>query len=290
MLDNLRQNKGRVKRMYDLKGLTSASPIGFMAALGLLRVLVSDCGLDIRLGWQKGHAVIEGIDADTTIDTLVKHMEGRSEAKEFNWTDTSRKVTPGVYQAACVDMGSDSRALSFMAGWGTDTVLRDGFISTTRMDMTSGQQKLIRDLRKLAENIGRDHFESALLGGPYEGQSSFGLDPVAVRSHAHECKAPTKTKAPGKPGMIWLAFESIPLHPVVPIASNRVQTLGWNNYPNISYVWPVWDALLTLEEIKSLRALPLDRLASRPGVREVWASKYGSSGKYGMLLPAVRER
>jgi len=47
--------------------------------------------------------------------------------------------------------------------------------------------------------------------------------------------------------------------------------------------------MLTLEEIQLLRALPVDRLSNRPGVTEVWSSRYGSTGKYGMLYPAKRE-
>lgn len=276
--------------MLSLNGLTSTSPICFMAALGLLRVLTEDCGFDVQLGWKAGNAVMEGSNLETVLDALVEHMEGRGEAKEFNWADSSRKVTPDTYQEVCSDMVDDERALGFMAGWGSDAVLRDGFISVTRMDMTSGRQKLIRDLRGLAGKITREHFELALMGGPYGRQNSFGLDPVAVRSHAHESKAPTKvTPPPGKPGLIWLAFESIPLHPVIPIASNRSRTIGWRNYPDISYVWPIWDNMLTLEEVRFLRSLPLDRLSKRPSVNEVWVSKYGSSGKYGMLLPAMRE-
>ncbi len=78
-------------------------------------------------------------------------------------------------------MTGDKRALGFMAGWASDAVIWQGAVKVTRMDMTSGQQKLLRDLRKLSEKITPNHFESALLGGPYDDQSSFGLDPVAVR-------------------------------------------------------------------------------------------------------------
>ena len=48
--------------MHDLFGLTASSPIGFMAALGMVRVLTSDRGCKIRLGWRNGHAVIKGIE------------------------------------------------------------------------------------------------------------------------------------------------------------------------------------------------------------------------------------
>jgi hypothetical protein len=279
----------RCKAMYDLNGLNAGSPIGFMAAIGMLRVLASDRGLNVRLAWRNGHAVIDGVDTETTIEELAANMTSRAESPEFTWHDTARKTPPEVYRGFCDQMADDDRALGFMAGWGTDAVLRDGFIAVTRMDMTSGQQKLLRDLRGLAARVTRDHFQSALLGGSYEDQSSFGLDPIGVRYHAHEGQAPTKSKAPGKPGLIWLAFESIPLHPVVPIAPNRTQTTGWRILPNTAYVWPIWDAMLTINEIEMLRMLPIERLSERPGVTEVWASRYGSTGKYGMLYPAQRE-
>ena len=276
--------------MHDLTGLTASSPIGFLAALGMLRALSADCCCEVRLGWRNGHAAIEGIDAQSAIAELFANMEGRAEAPEFSWADSPRRVSPAKYRRVCQKMAGDERALAFMAGWATDSVTRNGAVAVTRLDMTSGQQKLLRDLRKLAKKITRDHFESAILGGAYEGQASFGLDPVAVRSHAHENKAPTKSIAPGKPGLIWLAIESIPLHPVLPINANRAQTTGWRLGKEASYVWPIWNSFLTLEEVWLLRSLPLDALYDRPDIAEVWFSRYGSSGKYGMLLPDQRER
>lgn len=276
--------------MKELRGIAAASPIGFLAALGLLRVLAYDRGLKVQLGWRDGHAIIDGIDQVTAIDKLMDNMADRSKSPEFNWADSPRKVTPEAYRDKCNEMADDIRALGFMAGWATDAVVRQGAVVVTRLDMTSGQQKLLRDLRVLAARITKEHFESALLGGDYEGQSSFGLDPIAVRSHAHESKAPTKSSPPGKPGLIWLAFESIPLHPVVPISATKAQTTGWKIGRDAAYVWPIWDALLSLGEVKLLRSLPIERLHDRPGVKEVWISLYGSSGKYGMLQPAWRER
>ncbi|MCF8146203.1 MAG: hypothetical protein K9N21_20030 [Deltaproteobacteria bacterium] len=276
--------------MHDLPGMSAASPIGFLAALGMLRVLARDCQLDVRLAWRDGHAVVDGIDPDTAISEITHNMAGRSQSPEFTWTDSLRGVPPESYRNACAEMREDQRALGFMAGWATDAIVRQGSVVVTRLDMTSGQQKLLRDLRGLAERVTPDHFHCALLGGAYENQTSFGLDPIAVRSHAHEPKAPTKTAPPGKPGLIWLAFEAIPLHPVVPVAANIAKTTGWRRHPEAAYVWPIWEAFLSLQEVILLRALPVDRLPYRPGMTEVWSSRYGSSGKYGMLLPPLRER
>lgn len=277
--------------MIDLPGLSGASPIGFLAALGMLRVLVEDRGHDARLAWRHGRAVLEGLELADAIDELAANMAGRGDALEFAWADTTRGVTPEQYRNAVAQAGGDRRALAFLAGWGTDAVIREGSsIAATRFDMTSGQQKLLRNLRELASRIDRRSLEVALLGGPYEGQSSFGLDPAAVRFHAHEPQAPTNSDPPGKPGLIWLAFEAIPLHPVMPVSATRARTTGWRGGSASAYVWPMWSALLTLAEVRLLRALPLQRLSDRPGVTDVWAAHYGKSGKYGILLPARRER
>lgn len=277
--------------MIDLPGLVSASPICFMAALGLLRVLSVDQGTDVQLGWRGGHAVLDGIDVETALDLIVANMAGRDTAPEFNWADTPRKTSPEDYRRNCSDMQGDNRALSFMAGWATDAVIHNGAVAVTRMDMTSGQQKLFNVLRNLSGGIKREHIRSALLGGPYESQHSLGLDPIAVRTHAHEAKAPTNTDRPGKPGLIWLAFESIPLHPVVPVRPNRASTTGWRHGSSTGYVWPIWESLLDYFEVGYLRMLPLDNLPQRKGwsVTEIWASMYSKSGRYGVLLPAIRE-
>jgi hypothetical protein len=262
-----------------------------MAAMGVLRVLAKDRKLAVRLGWQDGHAVFDGIDTESIAQELFENMNGRADAPEFNWQASLSNVPVENYRKSCIAMAGDERALGFMAGWATDAVLgKDGCVTKTRMDMTSGQQKLVANLGELARKITIEHFDSALNGGPYEKQSSFGLIPI--RSHAHEYQDPTKPTNPviGKPGLIWLAFESIPLHPVVPESSFRATTTGWSTRPVKGYKWPIWEGDLTIDEIFFLRALPLDQLSSRPGITEVWFSRYSQSGKYGMLQSAKRER
>ncbi len=276
--------------MIDLPGLNGGSPIGFLAALGLLRVLTEDGGYQVQLGWRNGHAVLQGVEKEAILEALRRNMTGRAKALEFTWAESTRGITPQHYQTTVIQAGSDRRALGFLAGWGTETVLRvDGSITNTRLDMTSGQQKLLRDLSRLARTITPAAFERALFGGAYEPQSSFGLDPIAVRTHAQEPEAPTKSDPPGKPGLIWLAFESIPLHPVIPLSPTKATTIGWRSGAEAGYVWPLWKSPLELAEVRLLRALPIDRLPRRPGVTQIWASRYGTNGKYGMLLPARRE-
>ena len=276
--------------MVDLPGLSSASPIGFLAALGMLRVLTEDRGHAVRLAWRNGRAVLAGLEPADAVEELATNMAGRAEAVEFTWADTTRKIAPEQYRDAVARAGDDRRVLAFLAGCGTDAVLREGNVAGTLMDMTSGKQMLLRDLRRLASQVNRQSLEIALLGGPYAFQSPWGLDPVSLRSRATEAESPTKSDPPGKPGLTWLAFEAIPLHPVVPVSATRARTTGWRYKPNLAYVWPLWDKPLTLDEVALLRTLPVEKLANRPGVTEVWASEQRMNGKYPWLFPAQRER
>jgi hypothetical protein len=281
--------------MLILSGISGASPIGFMAAAGLLRVLAEDCGLIVRLGWRNGLAALEGVEKETLLETLAAHMQKRHEAFEWNWAPSAKRMLPEEYARACRQAGSDRRALAFLAAFATDTALTDeGYVRSSRLDLTSGRQQLIADLKRLAEGLAdeggaRKGFTSGLFGGPYERQASFGWDPVGVRSHAHEARAPTVSAPPGKRGLVWLAAEALPLHPVLP-SGNRASTTGCERIGGgQAYFWPLWEeGMLEISEVRFLRALDFGSLSRRRGVSSVWAADFGSSGKYGVLLPARR--
>lgn len=291
-----------------LSGLSVGSPIGFMAALGLLRVLVQDCGLDARLAWRDGAACLHGADRATLTEALIQHMRGRSRAPEFNFevgtedggrakVQHLRTLTPDDYASAVAHCAGDERALAFLAGFATDAVVNDkGFIARTRFDFSSGQQKLADDFRSLAALLDpqarrprrplAERIACALFGGPYEEQHTLGWDPAALMTHAHQRVAPTDSATPGQPMTVWLAIESLPLHPVLPLSARRARTIGFAG--SAAYVWPQWEEPLSLPEVSLLRQRAVDTLAQVPGVTGVWRSDVTSVGKYGFLRPAAR--
>jgi hypothetical protein len=295
----------------DLTGLPVASPIAFMAALGLLRVGVQDHGLDLRLSWsaQAHHACLHGISRTALAELLVEHMRGRSKAPEFNFEVAAEKgkrvpvqhlrsITPPDYRLAVAACRHDARALGFLAGFGTDAVVTDdGFVGRTKLDFSSGQQKLVEQFRSLAADLDPQarrppvplatRIERALFGGPYEERHTLGWDPAALMTHAHQRAAPTDSATPGQPMTVWLAVEALPLHPVLPTARGA-RTAGFAG--TTAYVWPQWSEPLGLGEVTLLRQRPVDTLAQLPGVSAVWSSAVTSVGKYGFLLPATRTR
>lgn len=287
----------------ELSGLHIASPQGFMAALGLLRVCTQDLGLDVRLSWSVSHAQLHGIDWPTLLEGMAAHMRGRSAAPEFNFPVTLENglqapvsklsgIRPEDYRAAAGSMHDNPRALDFLAAFATDAVLtQKGYAARNRLDFSAGQQQFVPKIRSLADELdpASSGFEArlrnALFGGPYEDQHSFGWDPVAVRRHAYEAEAPTKSSPPSQLFCVWLAIESLPLHPVVPISPSRAVTTGFSGN---EYVWPQWGEPLTLGEVRLLRQRPVDTLAELDGVLAIWRSAIASSGRYDTLSTAVR--
>lgn len=294
--------------VVELTGLSIASPIGFMAALGLVRVCAQEGGAAVRLSWPGSHARLHGLDTAGLLALLEQHMRGRSMAPEFNFEVLGdkgqaepvmhlRTIRPGDFRAAAKALEDDPRALGFLAGFGTDAVVNDkGFIARNRLDFSSGQQRLVGEFRALAAMLDpsakrqkvpwRTRVERALFGGPYEEQHTFGWDPASLMTHAHQPAAPTDSATPGQPMMVWLAVEALPLHPVVPISPRRARTTGFDGAQ--TYVWPQWDEPLSLAEVTLLRQRPVTTLGQLPGVSAVWSSSVTSVGKYGFLRPGAR--
>lgn len=291
----------------DLIGLRIASPQGFMAALGLLRVCGQDLGLDIRLSWPAGYARLHGIDWPALLDGMTTHMRGRSEATEFNFkvtqddgsqADVSKlnRIRPADYRAAANSMRDNPRALAFLAAFATDAVVsKSGFVTPNSLDFSAGRQEFVDNIRYLAKTLAppRDkktietRLHKVLFGEPYEKikKLRFGWDPVAVRRHACEAAAPTDSDPPCQPFSVWFAIEALPLHPVLPVSPHRAETTGFDED---HYVWPQWLEPLTLEEVRLLRQRPVDTLEKLEGVQAIWRSAIAKCGRYRTLSTAER--
>ena len=84
---------------------------------------------------------------------------------------------------------------------------------------------------------------------------------------------------------LWLAVESLPLHPVVPVGPRCARTTGFAGTQ--AYVWPQWDEPLLLPEVAMLRQRPVESLEQLPGVTALWTSASTRVGKFGFLRPAA---
>lgn len=292
----------------ELTGLSITTPLGFMAALGLLRICAQDHGEGVSLSWRANSARMEGITAERLTELLVEHLKGRHQAPEFNLEVSLaggqrgpfihlREIPQADYRAAAQAWSSDPRALGFLAGYGTDAVInKDGHVARTQFDFSSARQCLALEFRRLAESLDSrarrpaqpltTRIQRALYGGAYEDQHTFGWDPATLLTHAHQAISPSASATPGQPVAVWLAVESLPLHPVLPIKPGRAGTIGFVG--NKAYAWPQWSVPLTLPEVRMLRQRQLTSLDSLPGVDAVWSAGITAVGKFRFFLPAAR--
>lgn len=166
----------------------------------------------------------------------------------------------------------------------------------TRFDFSSGPQHLAQEFRQLAQTLDptearnlklhRARVVHGLFGGPYERQHSYGWDPATLLSHAHQPKAPTHAKPLGQPLLIWLAVESLPLHPVLPVGARRAITTGFVGFS--AYAWPQWTEPMNLAEVRLLRQRAVETLDDLPGIDAVWTSGITTVSRFGFFLPATR--
>jgi hypothetical protein len=288
-----------------LTGLKGNHPLSALAAFGLLRCCAEIAELqNPRLRWELKNDWIAVLSTDNQIlnddliGFLMGRMKGSSERLEFKWSDKIGTDPDRFMQAAkrSIEIATScSRSTTdFFAAFGSELIKnRSGKIRPTALDMTSANQGLPNNLRKLAVTLElkqpsqatqqttnsnaaiKKHaketaeitasFREALFG-PWEykdEEHSLGWDPTIERLYALRAKNPS----PDKKNMsvraaVWLAAEALPLFPCA-VVGNKLATRGFTEKrasgkgerSSIYFSWPLWDSPLSLETLRSLLAL-----------------------------------
>ena len=310
-----------------LSGLDGANPLAFLAALGTLRGLT--------LAWPERSVCLSWtlpdtwrpclhVDGDTpgeeeTLDGLEAFMQMRPghEALEIgdNLTVPTANFRTHARNAALAASPSPKgrSTVDFMAAFGCDLVEsadRKGQIQDTGLRTMSGtgHQHFLKTMRDLAEKAGRSKLQQCLFGSweRKDPQLSLRWDPEDDRRYALQWKNPSddkvsvkgeKSGAPTEWGANRLAFEALPLFPVMPVLRG-VQTTGFSGTRsrNTFWTWPIWDVPVGLDTLRSLLALP--ELQSRTidherlgamGIRQVFKSRRITIGQYRNFTPSTPE-
>lgn len=247
-----------------LPGLRCDMAVGFMAALGLIRLAPPQT----RLSWESGSqiAVLHGVTRDELLDHLLKHMEGRHLTRELQMAEDVRGLSLAEYRQLVA--GESHETLTWIrALWreaGEEVV-------PTNLCFTSGQQRMILMARELAMVLDpsasekamvrvRAKFEEALFG-PWryeDAASSWGWDPASYRIGAQTPQAPAKMAAEGVSGAYWLAWESLPFLPCVPGRG----TLGFVKENRVTkWTWASWAEPLPRDAVEAILRRPREAVA-----------------------------
>ena len=298
-----------------LSGIDGGNLLGFLAAIGTLRVVTeSDRSGEWMLGWRahKGAwvPVLSGDEVLTQgdlVETLTIGLEAMGDNPAFQidnnlsiHPDKFRSITERAHQEA--DMG-DRQYADFIAAFGCESVAtsdKKSIQDTALRTMNgAGHQHFIGYMRDLTEKTDPEHLRSALfdLWQYSDDRPSLRWDPKDDRRYAllwgnpgNTAKNPIKTVR----GANRLAVEALPLFPTAP-EGRYLQTTGFTQRRGIgaSFTWPIWDSQLGLDVIRSL--LSLKQLqATQPnrarllsmGIVDVYRSQRFTTGRFRNFSPA----
>lgn len=248
----------------ELSALHGHTPIGFMAALGLLRVLPTGA----LLSWNPSTQVayLDGLQRETLLEHLRLHMTGRSASAELHLADDVRKYAVDTFRSE-YERAEEPLASWMRAWWREDG--KDGNTTPTDLCLTGGPQRMIKMARELAHALdparkkGADQFVNAkfeeALFGPWRYEDDFaswGWDPATFRPGALTAAAPAGMKMAGVAAAYWLAWESLPLFPCI----HGEGTLGFETRPR-AWTWATWAEPLDLSAVRALLRQPREARA-----------------------------
>ncbi|MGH8587763.1 MAG: type I-G CRISPR-associated protein, Cas3-extension family [Gammaproteobacteria bacterium] len=263
-----------------LTGLIGSSPLGVLAAFGLMRVCSEIQKLnDVWLSWTRDDeesgnplddwvavlTVKKQITPETLIDLLVTRQQKRPTA-DFDW-NTDIRSEPKEFERRLIEHAmnarfeDDERTLAdFFVAFGSETLTdksKKKLVKPTAFHMTSGQQEFLKNLKELAESMRKNPvgaFREALFG-PWQYMDPFhslGWDPTTERLYALRHRAPTKEAPCCVRAAVWLAYESLPLFPTARVGT-RLRTTGFSRADGeVRFTWPLWTRPIGLSTLRSL--------------------------------------
>lgn len=210
----------RALKMATPLAFSADTPLGFLAALGTLRLsAVSDPA--IELGWGPQSGTLKAYLANTDAEQLVKRVFDALTALE---------VGPGA------------------------TTFPDG--ERTPFDLCgAGRAQVVSTIERILNGISREKVREALLG-PWQWQdpgSCLGWYP-RPRHHALRAEAPTKVQPRRVAAAVCLAWVGLHLFRAV----DPGVVVGWRTRRGKpqEFTWPVWSTPASLDTVRTLLAVP----------------------------------
>ena len=309
-----------------LTGLDGGNPLGFIAAIGLLRVLVEARPVDgvrPRLRWRLAgtwRPVIDaGMDRDAVIDAVLAHARGALADPALTWgydddghlveeeeikvrdlkplPTALRRLQDSAAARACgLAVGpTRRRSVDLVGAFGNElATANDGRVKPHALHFTAGQQRLLTMVRDIAQGIQRVDVEEALFG-PWKNASALpnlSWNAGASRLYALRAGNPAKDKRGGVPAADWLGFSAWPLLPVAAVGSRLHTALFRGGWKDGSLYWPLWAVPATAFTVRALitaypeRLSPAQRTAR--GIDAVMRAGIlrSDQGGYGSFSPA----
>jgi hypothetical protein len=254
-----------------LRAIDGSNPLGFLAALGTLRLLSLDTGANIKMGWERLNGFwrprLRGIHPfeDELCEKLAT-CHWWAPAKEFvtslgeNITIPKGKFQPFVERAGQAASLHDRRAADFAAAFGCEVCEEEDNDRIERTDFCfitgSGHQNFLGTIAALQKNVTCRHLREALFEG-WRPEKGFSMrwDPSDAAEYALQWNDPGPRGAWAVRGANRLAAEALPLFPTAPVKGG-LQTTGFKSRKRQDeFTWPIWRDCIGFASVRSLVAL-----------------------------------
>lgn len=272
-----------------LRGLDGGNPLGFLAALGLLRV-IHNYGKSPLMRWQQTEAGWRPIifDAQCILldrSDITEAIEVWLKAEENGFTQFARHPERqsgagtgigvfgkmfGEHAASAVQkahVNGKRISVDMLSSLGSEMIVEkgkdEGPIESTDFRATRSHE-FIRFASNIETDTRVDHVAKTIFApwqydDPIETHS-LRLDPYedsrsryALRWDNPGDGNPERKKSGAMWGANRLAIEAFPLFPVAPV-SGQLETTGFTRRKGTFWTWPIWEVPIGLEVIRSLLA------------------------------------
>lgn len=257
-----------------LNGLNGANPLGFLAAVGLLRLVHSKGREETRLGFADDGTFSAWIECDTLPDLpgiIAADAEAASSAPpwrlEYEKVEkrgarrvADLKAPPPAFSSflrLALEEWADGRTerADYAAAYATD-VARDGNGNTkpTALHFTAANQQFLGTIEEIRAAVTREWAERTLhMPGQTQPGSNVRWDPDAERNRALMSEDPQKLDTVVNAPLEWLAFRGLPAFPCVPVGA-RVLTscVTGRRQGEFKFHWLLWGVGATYPTVRSL--------------------------------------
>lgn len=306
--------------VLDLPGLDGQNPLGFFAALGLLRVLDErtpssrprprlaflDQGRRAELRAALSFDELCGLVLEDAAGrygsaALALAYDERGQLAEAGGEKVTADLKPPPETATAFlaslsrqDRRSQDLAMAFFA---EEVVDNNGNTKPTAFHFTAGQQKFLEMVGDLRTGLQRGHVEEALRG-PWRNQDalpSLSWDSTVARQYALRAVNPSSEKRGSVAAANWLAVIGLSFFPVSRRRGRLVTTGVVGGWKDSVFHWPVWSPPCTRLEVAGLLRADVAALGRRErealGITQIFRSAISRSdqGGYGSFSPAEVE-
>lgn len=303
---------------HELTGLDPSNPLGFLAALGLLKVLSWRAGSDDApptlhfTGAGMGVPVLETpLSYDEVRDAVLADAVELGDCPALQLAyDNDGLAVPHTAREAVRDLKpapaeagafllrmshSHPRAAEIAAGFFSEFAQdNNGRTKPTALHFTAGQQTFLSMIEELRQGVITDDVDEALRG-PWRGNSalpSLSWDSAATRYYALRAADPSAEKRGSVPVANWLAFQALGFFPVAASRGRLRTTAVTGSWKTSTFIWPLWAEPLPSRVVASLLRADLSDMTGRG--RAAWGVTYvlsssiqrSDQGGYGSFAPA----